>query len=113
MTICRINNQDELLYGKKLVAHLNVVTISKSALQNLLSCLARCHLNISGILPSAYASGLSCLSYEEKHSSIFPYLHCNNNVSRIRFLGNRNISIWGFRSFMYNIPVHIFIWLYI
>lgn len=63
-------NNPRFMCGKKLVAHLNVVTISKSALQNLLSCLARCHLNISGILPSAYASGLSCLSHEERQNGV-------------------------------------------
>jgi len=63
-------NNPRFMYGKKLVAHLNVVTISKSALQNLLNCLARCHLNINGILPSAYASGLSCLSYEEIQNGV-------------------------------------------
>lgn len=58
------------MYGKKLIAYLNVVTISTSALQNLLNCLARCHLNVNGILPSGYAAALSSVSYEELQNGV-------------------------------------------
>ena len=70
------------MYGNKLTAHLNVVTLSSSALRNLLSCLSRCHLNVTAILPSAYASALSCLSEDEKQ-----------NGATIIDIGEGNISI--------------------
>ena len=63
-------NNPRFMYGSKLEVHLNLVTLSKSALHNLLNCLARCHLNISGIIPSAYASALSCLSAEEMQNGV-------------------------------------------
>jgi cell division protein FtsA len=57
------------MYGRKLTAHLNVVTVAKTARENLSNCLARCHLDIESILPSAYVAGLSCLNYEEINDS--------------------------------------------
>ena len=63
-------NNPRFMYGKKLTAHLNLVTLSASALRNLLNCLSRCHLNVRGVVPSAYASGLSCLDYEERQNGV-------------------------------------------
>jgi cell division protein FtsA len=53
------------MYGQRLKAYLNVVTISRSAKRNLLNCLSRSHLNVLGIIPSAYASSIACVSREE------------------------------------------------
>ena len=75
-------NNPRFMCGKKLVAHLNLVTLSKSALHNLLNCLSRCHLNISGILPSGYVSSLACLTHEEM----------NNGVTLLD-IGEGNISL--------------------
>jgi cell division protein FtsA len=68
--------------GNRLTAHLNLVTLSSSALRNLFSCLSRCHLNVTAILPSAYASALSCLTDDEKQ-----------NGTTIIDIGEGNISI--------------------
>ena len=53
------------MYGKKLKAYLNVVSISRTAKKNLLNCLARCHLNVLAIVPSGYASSVACLTRDE------------------------------------------------
>ncbi|MBT4989452.1 MAG: cell division protein FtsA [Rickettsiales bacterium] len=53
------------MYGQRLKAYLNIVTISRTAKRNLLHCLSRSHLNVLGIIPSAYASSIACISREE------------------------------------------------
>ena len=53
------------MFGHRLKAFLNVVTISRTAKRNLLNCLSRSHLNVLGIIPSAYASSTACISRDE------------------------------------------------
>ena len=82
-------NNPRFMYGKKLTAHLNLVTLSASALRNLLNCLSRCHLNVSGVVPSAYASALSCISYEERQNGVTILDIGEGNISVGIFVGGK------------------------
>jgi len=53
------------LSGRKLGVRIRTVSVQASAIQNLTSCIGRCHLNTSGHVISAYASGLACLVEDE------------------------------------------------
>lgn len=55
------------MFGHRLKAYLNIVTISRTAKRNLLNCLSRSHLNVLGIIPSAYASSIACLTRDESN----------------------------------------------
>lgn len=54
------------MQGKILSAQMHVVTASSSALQNITSCLAKCHLDVEDYIISPYASGLACMSDDER-----------------------------------------------
>ena len=53
------------LSGQTLGVQIRTVSVSASAIQNLNTCIGRCHLNVRGHVVSAYASGLSCLVEDE------------------------------------------------
>ncbi len=53
------------LQGSKLTASLNVITASKSPLQNLVHCVQQCHLTIEGIVSSPIAAGYATLVEDE------------------------------------------------
>jgi cell division protein FtsA len=53
------------MIANKLSANINIVTVSKVQLHNILICLARCHLDPIGIVASCYASGLCVMDEED------------------------------------------------
>jgi cell division protein FtsA len=50
-------------------ASINLVTVPRVQLNNLLVCLARCHLDPMGIIASIYASGLCVIDEEDSQSN--------------------------------------------
>ncbi|MDR2107366.1 MAG: cell division protein FtsA [Holosporaceae bacterium] len=56
------------MIAENLSVKMNLVTVPKVQLNNLLMCLARCHLDPIGIVASAYASGL-CFGDEDEDTS--------------------------------------------
>lgn len=53
------------LSGQTLGVQIRTVSVAASAIQNLNTCIGRCHLSVRGHVVSAYASGLSCLVEDE------------------------------------------------
>jgi cell division protein FtsA len=53
------------LSGQRLGVHVHTVSVQSGAIQNLNTCLGRCHLSVSGHVVSPYASGLACLVEDE------------------------------------------------
>ncbi|WP_417790490.1 cell division protein FtsA [Terasakiella pusilla] len=51
--------------GDRLGARMNLVSANSSAVQNLKTCLERCHLDVEEEVVAAYASGLGCLVQDE------------------------------------------------
>ena len=51
--------------GDRLGVRMNLVSANSSAVQNLKTCLERCHLEVEEEVVSAYASGLGCLVDDE------------------------------------------------
>jgi len=51
--------------GDRLGARMNLVSANSSAVQNLKTCLERCHLDVDEEVVAAYASGLGCLVDDE------------------------------------------------
>ena len=49
------------MYGQTLGVHVHTITTLIGAVQNLDTCIQRCHLNVSAHVISPYASGLACL----------------------------------------------------
>ena len=54
------------MLGKELSCKLHIVTISKTALDNVVACLGKCQLSIDNIVLGVYASALACLNSDEK-----------------------------------------------
>ena len=80
--------------GRVLTAYLNIVTASKTALDNIKNCLARCHLDIIGILPSSYASALATLSREDMiNGSILIDMGASNISVAIFLNGKMNYTV--------------------
>ncbi|NIY73903.1 cell division protein FtsA [Marivivens donghaensis] len=52
--------------GNKMSADLHMLTVEKSALQNLVHCIRRCDLELAGIASSAYVAGISSLIEDEQ-----------------------------------------------
>lgn len=52
--------------GHKLSVDMHMLTVDKSAVENLLHCIKRCDLELAGIASSAYASGVSSLVEDEQ-----------------------------------------------
>lgn len=53
------------MVGKKLSALCHIVCAPKAFIQNLSTCLGRCHLDIAGFVADPYAVGLACLTSDE------------------------------------------------
>ena len=53
------------MYGQTLGVHVHTITTLIGAVQNLDTCIQRCHLNVSAHVISPYASGLACLVEDE------------------------------------------------
>jgi cell division protein FtsA len=53
------------MHGQTLGVHVHMITTLAGAVQNLNTCIQRCHLNVSAHVVSPYASGLSCLVEDE------------------------------------------------
>ncbi|MDR2724078.1 MAG: cell division protein FtsA [Holosporaceae bacterium] len=53
------------MVANNLSVNMNLVTVPKTQLDNLLMCLARCHLDSAGIVASIYASGLSVMDEDD------------------------------------------------
>ncbi len=54
------------LYGKRLGAHVHMVTLPETQLKNLVAVLDRCHVSIETKVATPYAAALAVLSEEEK-----------------------------------------------
>lgn len=52
--------------GKLLSAEMHIVSASKSALQNITTCLANCHLDVEDYITSPYASSIACINDDER-----------------------------------------------
>ena len=53
------------MFGDKLGVDMHTVTAAAGALNNLTTCVARCHLELAAIVVSPYAAGLACLVEDE------------------------------------------------
>lgn len=53
------------LSGQKLGVQVRTVSVASGAVQNLNTCISRCHLSVRGHIVSAYAAGLACLVEDE------------------------------------------------
>ncbi|MAR56828.1 MAG: cell division protein FtsA [Rickettsiales bacterium] len=58
------------MVGEVLGAEIHIVTAESLALQNLTSCIARCHLNVAGFIPAPYASAMACLTEDERELGV-------------------------------------------
>lgn len=58
------------LRGSKLASVLHVMTASKSPLQNLVTCVQKCHLNVHSVTSSAIASGYATLVEDERELGV-------------------------------------------
>ncbi len=58
------------LFGQRLAVNMNVVTAAASGIQNLSSCIGRCHLEIAAIVVSPYAAGLAALVEDESELGV-------------------------------------------
>lgn len=54
------------MHGQVLSARMHLVTAEASAVENMATCIARCHLTISDLVASPYAAGLAALVEDEK-----------------------------------------------
>lgn len=54
------------MHGQTLSAKMHLVTAEASAVQNVVTCLTRCHLTVSDLVASPYAAGLASLVEDEK-----------------------------------------------
>src|SRR3546814_13096516 len=53
------------LHGRKLAVKMHVITADTSAMQNIQTCVARCHLDVTDFVASPYAAGLGSLVEDE------------------------------------------------
>jgi len=58
------------LFGQRLAVNMNVVTAAASGIQNLTSCIGRCHLEIAAVVVSPYAAGLAALVEDESELGV-------------------------------------------
>jgi cell division protein FtsA len=58
------------LFGQRLAVNMNVVTAAASGIQNLTSCIGRCHLSIAAVVVSPYAAGLAALVEDESELGV-------------------------------------------
>jgi cell division protein FtsA len=58
------------LFGQRLAVNMNVVTAAASGIQNLASCIGRCHLEIAAVVVSPYAAGLAALVEDESELGV-------------------------------------------
>ncbi|MFZ5609550.1 MAG: cell division protein FtsA [Pseudomonadota bacterium] len=56
----------EGMFGERLGVDFHMVTAEAGPLQNLETCIQRCHLNVAGFIAAPYAAGLATLHEEEK-----------------------------------------------
>ena len=54
------------MYGARLGVNIHVITAQPGPMQNLATCVTRCHLDVAESVVSAYASGLACLVDDER-----------------------------------------------
>lgn len=59
-------HEPRAMHGQSLGVKLNVVTANQSPVQNLATCVARCHLQIQDLALTSYAAGLSALVEDER-----------------------------------------------
>ena len=57
------------MFANVLKANVNVVTVPKVQINNIVISLSRCHLDVIGVVYSGYASGLSVLNDESKYEN--------------------------------------------
>lgn len=57
------------MVANKLSVDLNVVSVPRMQIKNLLLCLARCHLSVDGIIASAYAAGIGVMDQDDMVNS--------------------------------------------
>lgn len=60
----------EGMFGERLGVDFHMVTAEPGPLQNLETCVQRCHLNVAGMIAAPYAAGLACLHAEEKELGV-------------------------------------------
>ena len=53
------------LSGQRLEIVAHLVTVSGTALRNLLACLERCHIEVKGVVSASYAAAVACLAEDE------------------------------------------------
>ena len=53
------------LSGQRLEIVAHLVTVSGTALRNLLACLERCHIEVKGVVSASYAAAIACLAEDE------------------------------------------------
>ena len=58
------------MFGQRLAVNMNVVTAAASGIQNLTSCIGRCHLEIAAVVVSPYAAGLAALVEDESELGV-------------------------------------------
>ncbi|MBP5857736.1 cell division protein FtsA [Marivibrio halodurans] len=54
------------MHGQTLGVKMHLVTANRAAVQNIATCISRCHLNVSDLAIAPYAAGLSALVEDEK-----------------------------------------------
>lgn len=60
----------EGMFGERLGVDFHMVTAEPSPLQNLATCIQRCHLNVSSVIAAPYAAGHAVLHDEEKELGV-------------------------------------------
>lgn len=53
------------MHGQSLAAHIHEITAAAGAVQNVTTCVERCHLNVSDVVANPYASGVATLVPDE------------------------------------------------
>lgn len=53
------------MHGQSLAAHIHEITAAAGAVQNLTTCVERCHLNVADVVANPYAAGIATLVPDE------------------------------------------------
>ncbi|MGR3571896.1 cell division protein FtsA [Brevirhabdus sp.] len=59
-------NDPRGMIGHRLAADMHLLTVDRTAIQNLLQCMKRCDLEVAGLASSAYTAGISALVEDEQ-----------------------------------------------
>ncbi len=88
------------MFANLLKADVNVVSVLKSQINNIMACLIKCHLDVLGFIYSGYASGL-CMLDETLAEENQIVLDLGGGVSSINFFykgifcGTENVALGG------------------